>query len=432
MFDRRELKEDFLRTFRDECKAAAEKNQPILLLVFGHGDQHHYGVTIGRKGDEDSDPKLHWDEISAAIRGYDLSLTMLMTSCYSGGWLLKAPLNISAVTAADSREVSNSWQASIGTSYHGSMYATAVSRAFMSMEDEKATQIHPHPTGADLESSELASSSYAALSKTIYDILCNETNPLDGQNTIGFSAQDDKWEMEWRKRSGIPLAHFKARWDRLPRMTPQPQPSQRFNLFGRTGGSSSGSQSVSGSPALEGNEGYLGLHPIYTKSQALSIIRNLCRGYANSYPPRDNEAGNHQLHREVRLCLEDPEHEPTMRNFPRILSYRIDSDKIATEYKNILGLEYPDCHKVNVQAWQGDMRQLEGPYAHDKLETKLGRSSFIHGRLHDARVIDGPATWQGRGYSKPTHYLAIVFVENSLSKEEVEKAISTMLARKFL
>lgn len=35
VFDRGELLQDFLRTFQDECRTAAELHQPILLMIFG-------------------------------------------------------------------------------------------------------------------------------------------------------------------------------------------------------------------------------------------------------------------------------------------------------------------------------------------------------------------------------------------------------------
>ena len=45
-------------------------------------------------------PRLKISQIAACLRGLDVSLTLLVTSCYSGGWVLQRELNISAFTAA--------------------------------------------------------------------------------------------------------------------------------------------------------------------------------------------------------------------------------------------------------------------------------------------------------------------------------------------
>lgn len=50
VFDTADLLQDFLRTFQDECRTAAKLNQPVLLMIFGHGDPITYRVTIrGRR-----------------------------------------------------------------------------------------------------------------------------------------------------------------------------------------------------------------------------------------------------------------------------------------------------------------------------------------------------------------------------------------------
>ena len=47
VFSRTELLEDFLRTFRSECNIAAKYQQPVLLLVFAHGQDATHDIFIG-------------------------------------------------------------------------------------------------------------------------------------------------------------------------------------------------------------------------------------------------------------------------------------------------------------------------------------------------------------------------------------------------
>lgn len=55
---RSELMEDFIRTFRGECEQAAKNEQPILLMVFGHGDSGTYGIAVGGAGQPRNAPRL--------------------------------------------------------------------------------------------------------------------------------------------------------------------------------------------------------------------------------------------------------------------------------------------------------------------------------------------------------------------------------------
>ena len=89
------------------------------------------------------------------------------------------------------------------------------------MEDEKATQIHPHQPTEPLDE-EASSATYVELLNVIHSTLLYKVDPeFASVDDVQFSAQDDKWELEWRKRSGVLLAKFQAQWDKLPRLAPQ-------------------------------------------------------------------------------------------------------------------------------------------------------------------------------------------------------------------
>lgn len=82
VFPRAELKTRFIRIVKSECQAARAKKEAILILVFGHGDSTTYGITLGRGALN----KLKISNLRSAIGGNDLAVTLLTTSCYSGGW----------------------------------------------------------------------------------------------------------------------------------------------------------------------------------------------------------------------------------------------------------------------------------------------------------------------------------------------------------
>lgn len=179
VFKRADLLQDFLRTFAVEVQIAVELCQPILLIVFGHGDCNTYGVAVGGSGAPQNAPRLRTHQIAACLSDLDIALTVLLTSCVSGGWVFQPELNISAFTAVGPLIETRSWGNSLGDRCHGSIDATAVREAFIKMEDEKTTQIHPHRPKGPLDE-ETPSGSFAELTSVIHSTLLYEIDPEFG------------------------------------------------------------------------------------------------------------------------------------------------------------------------------------------------------------------------------------------------------------
>ncbi len=83
------------------------------------------------------------------MRPFDVAVTLLTTASFPGGWLIQSNLNISALTAASKLTQSHSSKASLGQSYHGSVWATAVMESLIKMKDSKTTQYQPGTRSAD-------------------------------------------------------------------------------------------------------------------------------------------------------------------------------------------------------------------------------------------------------------------------------------------
>ncbi|KAI9766498.1 MAG: hypothetical protein M1840_006455 [Geoglossum simile] len=104
------------------------------------------------------------------------------------------------------------------------------------------------------------------------------------------------------------------------------------------------------------------------------------------------------------------------------LSYRLEGMAMATDYKNFLGLEYPDCTACRVEAWTyplSESKEKEAKY-------KLLKFDRIRGMIHDAEIFSAAADDQGWDYNKPGQYLATAFVESNRTREEVEEAIAVL------
>lgn len=417
VFTRTDLLEDFMRTFKAECNMAAALNHPVLLMIFGHRDPKTYGVSIGGAGDPLDAPRLRTKHIVACLRGVTVPLTMLMTSCFSGGWVLQPDLNISALTAGISTEESYSWLSTLGGRHCGSVYATAVRRAFMKLEDERATQIHPCPSDEDIE--DRLSAIYAELTNTIHSILLYDLDRHGEDPRIQFTAQDDDWEMEWRKRSGIPLARFEKQWTKLP-VVSAPK-SDRSPKSGRTGGLGLGPRSQS-----EGEDnvaaGPYGMHQKLNADQSKQAIKSMAHGYLNSFPGADNMSSNILLHGDARRILQGTELNAWhLGRLQAGLRYRVASMKLATEYKDIAGLDFIDCEAFDRQSWQetlaSEIEDRRAPsYKYDK---------FIN-LFDDADLFDPPVGQEGYTYCKPWDYLGVASLESGLDLAGVRNALAKM------
>ena len=110
---------------RAECAQAHAAKEPVLLLMFGYGDQDTHGVAIGRYVSGETlmlSIKIEKD-ILQEFPG--LHLFAPFTSCYSGGWTTY--VNMTLMTVAGQREPSESWSEShsLGRTTD-SIFATAI------------------------------------------------------------------------------------------------------------------------------------------------------------------------------------------------------------------------------------------------------------------------------------------------------------------
>ena len=317
VFKRADVLQDFLRTFAGECQITAEPRQPVLLMVFGHGDSKTYGIAVGGIGAPRNVPRLRTHEIAAYLNGLDISLTVLLTSCFSRGWVLQPELNISAFTAVGPLIETRSWGNSLGDRCHGSIDATAVREAFIKMEDEKTTQIHPHRPRGPLDE-KTPSRSFAELTSVIHSTLLYEIDSEFGHaHHTQLSAQDNKWELEWRKRSGILLARCQAQWDKLPRLQVQSTASM---FRGKTVGLAALSLSETES---EDPRGTYGLHKRLSERQASRIVNDMSFGYLTSFPAPENAGPD--------------------RRVARLASRFLEGKDMSSEYNGIMGVHFANC-----------------------------------------------------------------------------------------
>lgn len=131
-----DLLADFTKIVQTECQTASQNNKPVLILIFGHGDVVTYGVAIGGETTPDKSPRLTIDKMREAI-GKSADVTLMMISCYSGGWVVKTnrmtskpALNATILTAAGPKVESESWTISdFSGRAAGSIFVSALLQA---------------------------------------------------------------------------------------------------------------------------------------------------------------------------------------------------------------------------------------------------------------------------------------------------------------
>ncbi|KAI9770398.1 MAG: hypothetical protein M1840_003284 [Geoglossum simile] len=419
------LLERSLATIRSECRIAKDLDQPVLILIFGHGDQYTGGVSIGGQKTSDA-PRLTIASMKQAI-GKGIDVSILMTSCYSGCWIVNPQLTVSAMTAAGPENMSESWAQSQSSSRTtGSIYASAVLQALIKMEEPTMTQEHGSTTCVDRDDL-ISSSTYAELSRVICRTLLDDVDTMGEDHGIKFSAQNDVWETEWRQRSGIPLGPYKERWEML-RSVPVDTADPCTNRCPRA-------QCDEASPSQASAKFSYGLRGSSSVRGLRGVVQSMAENYMLSFPGRDSFAPNvyHYTFRNMVLGKVVVDDDQLVDLFD-ILHYRLSGMRLASEYASILSLPLPDCFAHNTDAWIQDISLAGRQHdpAGQAAREKRNHYKAIHSLVYDAQIFDAALRDQGWDYSKPCDYLAVGLAESGMTLEQAEIAVKKLQACKWI
>lgn len=392
VFHPNDLLEGFLSYITHACKETENSQHPVLILLFGHGEEDIYSVTIGGAEKFETCPILTQDEFKKAIYRHnsDPNIALLTTACYGGGWTHTSFLNMTAMAGIDESNELLSWPESQSLSRCcGSRYATGVAQALIRSEIQ----------GLDLKSDEgyeaRQSPTYAALVETIHDILLKEIDVRE-QNFVSFSAKDDIWEMEWRARTGFPLTVYEKSWRSL-RVVPT----------GATTG-----QSLSASIRFSDSI-YLSVPEAEHRLKRLVFI------YMKSHPGDPSAAKNHQIHSLIsRLVRGKHLTKEELELFAGSLRYRLLTImRRATEFKDRLNISFLDCNDCDIITEEMKL---------DK-ETRDTKLSQIRRMVIASHLFEAPQEHEGMPYVKGNAYLAVLLTASGWSSERIENALSELV-----
>jgi hypothetical protein len=157
---------------------------------------------------------------------------------------------------------------------------------------------------------------------------------------------------------------------------------------------------------------------VFTKLFATVVCEQAWQ-YMNSYPGNDASGSNTLYHRRFgRLSQRIIEHEHSLEAYSKVLCYRLSMIKLATLWKNFLGLLIVDAHLFDVCTWKE--KRSQGIHPKDirmaNSNKQCTRYRNIYHMVFDAKIFDPPVEYF---YTKPLEYLAIAFYESGWSMEQI-------------
>lgn len=355
------LKERFLSTVREQAALTVACQETLILLILGHGDSSSFGVYLGGNVEESSKAIVTASEVRRVLP-QNASVTLLMTSCFSGGWLVQpklssSHLNVTGIAAAGPLSESHSWSISKSAGRAcGSTIASAIVNNMIDIETAEDNDPRLHPT-------------YAGLVDSIY----KKANELDGvfsDQNVHFSAQNDEWEANWSPRTGVPLTRFRERWEMLKNVPP-------------------GSTKDPVGAASDRRYGVF---------QNELTIR--AHEYFAAKPGLDNSALNVGIHTPLILFFRgryEPHDENTLRWVLDNVVYRLSFMHEVDEYVQGMGLSFPSCLGFSVEDYK-------------PTPEKKAVQQKAHECMRKSRFLDPPPRGL-REFTKPIRFLAIVFAE---------------------
>jgi hypothetical protein len=382
---RADLLERFLSTLEEQSRLARDFDEHLLVLIFGHGDLDSHGVIIGTKAHSSSNidqaPLLHIKHVKRRLRP-NVPVTLFLTSCFSGGWLVQPCtnretfLNTTGVAAAAPTKESSSWplSRSIGRASGGTV-ATAIVQSLIDIEesDTEELEIRRHPT-------------YISLATSVFYKL-QQFGAFATEPNVHFAAQDDAWEAHYQRRLGFPLDRLKDRWESLRSIPPSGYLDTE--LAGSAGGT----------PRRFGS---------LNKRKKLISLGRL---YLASYPGPNHASPNIGYHAQLRSLIDGTDSVPVhIDNLFNVVTYRLSILHQADEVARYLGLSIGSVFDYCVENWKVS-------YEKRAIRDRIFRL------LVERRVFELPLQHEGYAYTKPFRFLAIALAESGLEWHEIEQKV---------
>lgn len=343
--------------------------------------------------------------VSEILSEFDgVQVTMLTTSCYSGGWAITPDLRdeigssrITVMTAAGSDQVSESWPKTntLGRT-DGSMYVSSVINVLSTRAAQTSEELLEKP----MDTKEFS----AAITSELLDVI----DPRFGHtHSHAFNVQYDQWADLYTERTGIPLSHYAARLNGLREIPPRALTNIRLDRSRTTEEMDTWETAHPGAAhVVMAASNYGG-----SLRAVRNVIRNSAKVYMKGLPGRDSLAPNHRPHRLINECIHAPHllKEAAWQTIWEQLHYRIGTMNLAEKFVRRVGILAPKACRWDKDEW------LESHRKSDVGET----ASVFHRAVLDTGLIP-PASNSHNKYEKALWYIAAMCAESGLPRAEIQ------------
>jgi hypothetical protein len=366
---------------------------------------------------------------------------MILTSCYSGGWIInpnlneqfdiKPTFNHTFLTAAGSENMSLSWSLSqtVGRQAGGSVFATCLLNSIITASNRteelysrgndylEELNDERRPTGdmkgtlikvkRDDEGEEIDLSMAALTQQIVYQCEA-EYGSLWEVHNFSFAAQDDLWAKLWGGRTGLPLLDYKEKWESLP------EAPLMKNIYPPAG-------------PLTGS--------IISKSpRALyNIVKVKATNYMDSNPGLDNLGCNTSCHPGFHKLVEGASLDfDELYRLNAILDYRQGQLALAEIYCYALEIGVPEGQQVDQfdeHGWHGSQIEAKNGRSIERSKAAidiLKRFKTVRSWVFRLDIFDPPLPGQGPSYDKPVAYLAVRLAQDSMPTQQIYEKLEDL------
>ena len=427
---RKSLKEHFLLQLRQALSSAAGNAEPgpVLILAFCHGDFETGGLLVGITHLAHPESRVSIVDIASILAEYPhVPVTLFLTSCYSGHWVLLteelrgSPPTVTAAPLVEQDSFGFAWSSSLR--HAGGVFSRASLHELL-----KEPHYEEIRTGLPDDALPHTARTYESITRAVlseaHRLCLPDNTPLFGSTPIftAAGAQDKFW-----KRTGYSRQDYKSNYDNLAKIPPS-DPHPKFDR--KT--VSEGIIDDDDPRVIEWEKRNPDLMRLFkdsvdyaevtggygTTMRGLNSTTNLMfliSQYISS-KPESNESSSgiyvKGLIAQFRLGHITPENSWDLR---RLLVSRLQMNELADIFAKKLGLN----KLPPIAQWELKHQKLHGGHHPE--------ASKIMKLVIESKIFSRPAGKSGMlgpGYLKPVMYLAYAMLESNKNAEDAKDLIA--------
>ncbi|KAI4182248.1 MAG: hypothetical protein L6R41_006093 [Letrouitia leprolyta] len=409
------LRNEFLRRVEVVCNEAQRNNDPVLLMIFSHGDVDTAelgGLVIGIDPDTPDTNDFLSPRLFATtyLKTPKVRMSLFMSSCFSGHWVVTPRLNIRRPTimaGARPNEETFAWALSASQRHAGGVYTSAFLHELL----QEPIMI---PATADAHSVR----KYADLTRDIVaeaNRLCIPARMETAGGSLPIFTTEGGSD-RFYERTHLQLYKYRENFEQLPRIPasdPHPYSDKKRDLQPNDPEVEAWNKrhpEVS-LPEYSDRTGSYGT----TRRGIRRSTHFLAHRYMSSLPGDDSSSKNIHLHKMIRQFKAGMlnHNMAAIEDLRRQLLYRLWMTQRANQYAQTLNLN----KLPSIERWDG---RIPGDQA---IQNRFDVNWAI---IQEANVFARPDAGTGWGhfYGKPIRYLAVAFALSNYQADEVKKLIS--------